>query len=240
MIGVLMWGGPSTATTHLSGVVWNPSTFDFPVEIKRVKGTDFSNIVENPTQETLSLLTKAAKELEGQGSKAITTDCGFNAIWQAELADSVDVPIFASSLILVPLVSRMLGRERKIGIITARAKYLTDKHLRAVGIDDSSRVCVVGLDGAKEFVSATSGKKKRLDMEKFEGEIKNVARRLVSENSDLGAIVLECTELSAFAGVVQEVTGLPVFDLVILTRMMHDATNRRILSQVESFHFNVC
>ena len=50
-----------------------------------------------------------------------------------------------------------------------------------------------------------------------------VARRLVSAHPDLGAIVLECTNMPPYAADVQRVTGLPVFDIVSLVTMAHGA-----------------
>lgn len=173
VIGVLLFGRPDATSRELSGAIWNP---------------DFETIVKNPTNETLSLLTKATQELEREGVKAITTSCGFNAIWQRELANSVNIPVFTSSLLLVPLVSRMLRKGQKVGIITADKSSLTARHLKAVGIDESIPTCIIGMEKEDEFVNVVSGRKETLDKKKFEKNIIEVARRLIQENSDVGAI----------------------------------------------------
>jgi len=224
MIGILVWE-QETATDHLEGVVMNPNTFNFPVRIKKVKGTGLETIVKNPTTKTLNSLIDAAQQLQKEGSKAITTDCGFNAIWQKELADSVRVPVFTSTLLLVPLVYRMLGKGKKVGIITADKSSLTEEHLNAVGINDPIQVCIVGMEEQEEFSSICSGKK-TVNTKKLEIEVTSVARSLVQKNHDVGAIVLECTDLSPYTRAVQRETKLPVFDIVGLTNMIHNATHR--------------
>src|SRR5205814_1766982 len=48
-----------------------------------------------------------------------------------------------------------------------------------------------------------------------------VARRLVTDHADVGAIVLECTNMPPYAGDIQRETGRPVFDIVSLVAMLH-------------------
>jgi len=227
MIGILLWE-EEFATDQLEGTVFSPQTFSFPVRSKKVKGTGLETIVKNPSAASRAALIQAAQELEKEGAKAITTDCGFNAIWQKELADSVSVPVFASALLLVPLVHRMLGRGKRVGIITADKSSLTEKHLKAVGIDESIPICIVGMEREEQFSSIIGSGTVNgpLNIGKFENEVTRVATRLVEENTDVGAIVLECTDLSPFAEAIQRATRLPVFDIVALTNMIHTATSR--------------
>src|SRR5919198_842274 len=49
---------------------------------------------------------QGARELERGGVRAITTNCGFLAMFQRELAAAVSVPVFTSTLMLVPLVAQ--------------------------------------------------------------------------------------------------------------------------------------
>src|SRR5438552_3250101 len=74
-----------------------------------------------------------ARELERGGVRAITTNCGFLAMFQRELAAAVSVPVFTSSLMLVPLVSRMLGPDRRVGILTVYGPALGERHWRGLG-----------------------------------------------------------------------------------------------------------
>jgi Asp/Glu/hydantoin racemase len=50
-----------------------------------------------------------------------------------------------------------------------------------------------------------------------------VARRLQAAYPDLGALVLECTNMGPYTPDLQRATGLPVFDMVALVRFVHAA-----------------
>ena len=62
-----------------------------------------------------------------------------------------------------------------------------------------------------------------LDVDAAREEHVRVARRLVTEYPDVGAIVLECTNMPPYADDIRRETGLPVFDITSLVRMAHDA-----------------
>ena len=53
-----------------------------------------------------------------------------------------------------------------------------------------------------------------------------VAKKLVKSNNDLGAIVLECTDMPPYAHALQKAIDLPIFDLTTLATMVHDAVLR--------------
>ena len=54
---------------------------------------------------------------------------------------------------------------------------------------------------------------------------------LVAHHPDIGAIVLECTNMPPYAARVQEALGLPVFDVVTLIHHAHNAVIRRRFSR---------
>lgn len=56
----------------------------------------------------------------------------------------------------------------------------------------------------------------------------DVTGRLLRDNPGIGALVIECTDLAPYAPAIQELTGLPVFDIVTLTEMLHRALGRRL------------
>jgi len=70
-------------------------------------------------------------------------------------------------------------------------------------------------------------KRKELDIDKLEKEITSVAESLVRENPDVGALVLECTDMPPFAHLIQKAVNLPIFDLITLTNMVYNAVVRR-------------
>jgi Asp/Glu/hydantoin racemase len=82
---------------------------------------------------------------------------------------------------------------------------------------------VAGLETEKEFARVMLDDALELDVEAARGEHVTVARRLVAEHPEIGAIVLECTNMPPYAADVQAATGLPVFDITGLIRMVHGA-----------------
>ena len=80
---------------------------------------------ERPRRNADPLHQPRAKVLEREGVRAITTSCGFLARYQRELASAVSVPVFTSSLLLVPLVFRMLQEDQTVGILTIDAASLS-------------------------------------------------------------------------------------------------------------------
>jgi aspartate/glutamate racemase len=209
------------------GHIKNAGTFNFPVTYKVVKGATTKKVVDHADRSLLEPFIAAAQELESEGVEAITGSCGFLVLFQREIADAVNIPVFLSSLIQVPMVHCMLKRNQKVGILTAKKDSLTQQHFRAVGAENIP-VCIAGMDDQKEFCDVIiEYKRVELDFDKFEKELLSVAEGLVGQNPDIGAIVLECTDMSYFARLIQQTVNLPVFDIVTLTNMVHQAVVRK-------------
>jgi Asp/Glu/hydantoin racemase len=210
---------------RIPGDIGNATTYPFPVRFKVVEGVRGEDIVcEKPDISVCERLIEKAKELEAEGIRAITTSCGYFSYFHDEIANAVDVPVFTSSLIQVPLVSKMLGKNKRVGIICAYSKYLTTIFLRKAGIDDSVPIAIAGVD---KYWSTISNEYPKERLDGLESSLPKVAKELISKHPDVGAIVLECTNFPPGAAAIQEATGLPVFDIVTLIYMIHDVINRK-------------
>ena len=210
------------------GHIKHPASFDFPILYKTVKGATIDRLIRERDPELLKPFIDAAQELEREGVKAITGSCGFLALHQKALADAVDIPVFMSSLIQVPLVSRMLKSDQKVGVVVANSDALTQDHLTGVGIADEPMV-VAGMQDQPQFFDVIlKGNNNDLDMAVFEQELCSVIQAMLDNNPEVGSIVLECTDLSHFAPRLQQRFGMPVFDLSSLTRMVTAAADRQI------------
>jgi Asp/Glu/hydantoin racemase len=219
-VGILML---DTRFPRVVGDMGNAATFDFPVRYHRVAGADPDLVVRRGAAGLLPAFVEGATLLEREGVGALTTNCGFLVKYQRQLAAAVRVPVFTSSLLLVPLVHRMLGPGRRVGIMTVSAATLTPEHLEAAGIGAAVPLAVAGLETEKEFTRVLMGDELELDVDAARDEHVRVARRLVAEHPDVGALVLECTNMPPYAADIQRATGLPVFDVVSLVRMVHAA-----------------
>jgi len=231
-IGILMIEG---RFARPPGAIGNATTFPFPVMHHVVRGASGIRTVRELSKldpeseafaEAIRPWTDGARHLANQGCRAITTSCGFASLFQRHLADAVDVPVFASSLMLVPLIARMQKRGRRVGVVTADAEYLSAVHFAGAGVDAAS-VVVAGMHGCPEFEATSWGEQETVDVARLEAETVGVARDLVRREPSIGAILLECSLLPPYAAAVQEATGLPVFDFTHLVTMVHDASVRR-------------
>jgi Asp/Glu/hydantoin racemase len=219
-VGILML---DTRFPRIPGDMGNAATFPFPVRYHRVAGADPDLVVRRGAEGLLPAFVEGARALEREGVGAVTTNCGFLVKYQRELAAAVSVPVFTSSLLLVPLVHRMLPPGRRVGLMTVNAASLGPEHLAGAGIGSEIALAVAGLEGEKEFTRVLLGDELELDVDLAREEHLRVARRLVAEHRDLGAIVLECTNMPPYTADIQRETGLPVFDITTLVRMAHDA-----------------
>src|SRR5437867_7667547 len=77
----------------IPGDVGNASTYDFPVLYREVKGATFEAIIQRQDPAMAAPIVEAAQELERQGAKAITSDCGYFGAYQREVTAAVDVPV---------------------------------------------------------------------------------------------------------------------------------------------------
>ncbi|HCD71805.1 aspartate/glutamate racemase family protein [Thermovirga lienii] len=227
-IGILCWeAGQSPRGLEqletLKGNSTNPDTYDFPVRFCKVKGANIETILENPCRKVMERMIEEAQKMVKEGVKAITTSCGFNAIFQRELADSLDVPVFTSSLLQVPMVFHTLGRNKHIGVITAKKAALREEHLRAVGITSEMPVEIFGMEECPEWNKIFIAPNEDVDLDVIREEVVSTAVKAVKENPKIGAFVLECTDLPPFAQRIREVTGKPVFDFVTLVNYINSA-----------------
>ncbi len=217
-IGILML---DTQFPRIQGDMGNATTFPFPVRYHRVHGASPDLVVRRGAAGLLDAFIEGARALEREGVGAVTTNCGFLVKFQRELAASVRIPVFSSTLLLVPLVHRMLAPGRRVGILTVSGATLTPEHLAGAGITADMPIAVAGLETEKEFSRVLLGDELELDVDVAREEHVRVARRLVADHPDVGAIVFECTNMPPYAADVQRTTGVPVFDIVSLVTLVH-------------------
>ena len=224
-VGILVL---DTQFPRIPGDMANAATFPFPVRYHRVPGASPELVVRQGSRELLPAFIAGAQYLEREGVRAITTNCGFLAKFQHELGAAVRIPVFTSSLMLVPMVHRMLPPGKAVGILTADATALTPDDFEGAGITADMPLAVAGLETEKEFTRVLLGNQLTLDVEVARREHIRVAQVLCAEHPDIGAIVLECTNMPPYRSDIQAATGLPVFDIVHLVQMVHTALGHGI------------
>ena len=76
----------------LPGAISNPATYDFPVRYQQVPGAWTSNVI-GPDDSIHEAYIAAARGMEKDGAAAITSNCGFTARFQKDVAASVSIPV---------------------------------------------------------------------------------------------------------------------------------------------------
>ena len=218
-MGIIML---DTVFPRILGDIGNPDTFSFPVRYKIVEGATPHRVVKDADPALLHHFIEAACELEQRGVRAVATSCGFLAIFHQELVRSVAVPVLTSSLLQTHLAQAIIAKNQKVGIITASKRSLTPKHLAGVGIQ-SYPLAIIGMDDADEFAAVFIEGKKTINVQKCRQEMVAAAKRLVASHPDVGAIILECTNMPPYAKEIHQATGRPVFDVVTMINYAYTA-----------------
>jgi len=216
-LGILML---EATFPRIPGDMGNAGTWPFPVLYRVVKGASPQRVVLDAAAGLLDDFLAAAADLVAQGAEAITTNCGFLSVFQREIAAHVRVPVATSALLQVPWVQATLPPGKRVGVITVSAQSLTPRHLEAAGVPPETPI--VGTEDGREFFRVlVLGEKQDMDIGLAAADILDAGRRLVAHHKDIGAIVLECTNMPPYAHALREVLGLPVFDIYSLVTWLH-------------------
>lgn len=208
-VGILML---EARFPRVPGDMGNATSWDFPVHYKIVRGASPDKVVRRNAEGLLPDFIAAAQELVADGVDGITTNCGFLSIFQKDIATAVGVPVATSSLMQTAMVNALLPPGKKAGILTISGSSLTQAHLNAAGVPLDTPIGTT--EGGREFTRAILGNEPELDVAAAEADNVDAARQLVASNPDVGALVLECTNMGPYASAIRAATGLPVFSIL--------------------------
>ena len=198
-----------TRFPRIPGDGGHAGTWPFPVLYRVVAGATPDRVVRDRSG-IVDAFAAAARELVAIGADGITTNCGFLVLHQDRLARECGVPVATSSLLQVPWVERLLPPGRRVGVVTVEAASLTASHLECAGARPDTPI--EGTEGGEELTRVLLGDELDLDVDRAREDVVAAARRLVERHRDVGAIVLECTNMPPYAADVSRATGLPVYD----------------------------
>ena len=217
----------------IPGHVGNGTTFKFPLLYREMLPPDPYKIMAlEPDKEKVFVdeIVKAANWLELQGVRAIVGNCGFFGTYQTVVQERIDTPFFSSSLVQLPNILTCLPKRKKVGVITANGPILQQcPAIENCGVtikDKNERVVIQGAEGP-EFTKVLNQTGEPFNVLKLEKEIVDAAKRIMKRDKNIGAFLLECTELSAAAYAVQDEVRLPVYDYCTMVRLIHDGARAR-------------
>jgi Asp/Glu/Hydantoin racemase len=210
---------------RVPGDMGNAATWPFPVLYKVVRGASPWRVVMERAAGLLDAFLDAANELVELGADGITTNCGFLSLYQADIARHVGVPVATSCLMQARTIASVLPQGRRVGILTVSASSLTPEHLAAAGVPADTPV--VGTEGGREFTRALIGNEPELDIEAAERDILEAGETLIGRHPNVGAILLECTNMAPYARALNEHLSRPVFDIYSFITWFHAGLSPR-------------
>lgn len=225
-IGILML---ECNIPFVPGDVGNASSYSFPVQYRLVPGATGDAVVGRQDPALTPRFVEEARALVAQGVRAITGDCAYMGVYQSAVAAAVDVPVFLSSLLQVPMVLAMLGTEQKLAVLVANGATVSEQLLRPVGITDElqRRLVLRGLEDKPHFRAAMLDEVGEKDVGRMEREMVETALTVLEQDPSVGAFLLECSDMPPYSSAVQRATGLPVFDWIGFINYVHHAVVSR-------------
>lgn len=207
---------------RLPGSYHNPATFPYPVVHRHVPGARV-DVVTGGDRDILGAYIESARQMERDGCRAIATSCGYTSHFQAEISAAVTVPVATSSLLLVPLVERLIPPGAKIALLTFDANRFNESLARGVGWSlTTSPVIVAGVENTESWEEMRKPQP-GITHAMLARDVMAAARRVLDAHADVRAIVFECAVFPIVTDHVRAATGLPVFDYVSLADILAEA-----------------
>lgn len=205
------------------GNVSNATTYSFPVRYLPVEGTDQGNIHAGD-KSLVPLLVKAAKQLELDGCRAIFANCGYYGHFQKDVSEAVDVPVYLSACVQIPWIFAGLKKNQKIAVLCGDAPNLSWDLFEACGCtrEQYERCVIVGMEDCPEFRNILDDTGS-MNCAAVGREVVEKTRKALEADPEIGAILLECTDLPPYAAQLQNAFNLPVFDAITLINYIHNA-----------------
>lgn len=215
ILGILML---DTRFPRIRGDVGNPETWDFPVCYATVEGATPDAIVCDDMEPFVQGFISQGRRLVAQGCRGIATTCGFLALIRPRLTEALGVPVAASALEQAGQIAAMVPPGQRIGVLTISASTLSATHLRTAGLQPDTPL--QGMEGSS-FARSILGNETTLDIEAARREMVFAGQALVRRHTDIGAIILECTNMVPYARDIARATGRPVFSIYTYLTWFH-------------------
>ncbi|MCK9217294.1 MAG: aspartate/glutamate racemase family protein [Firmicutes bacterium] len=210
-IGIIMM---DTVFPRTIGDLGNFQTFSVPVVYKVLNGITANELNKNPEGFARKFI-EAAKELENEGVKAITTCCGLAIKYQKEVKEALNIPFFASIYNLVPLIHSMIASNKVIGIFHDIDRGTDDTTFNLAGWSQNDiPIARTFMEPGAQYARMIKEDLPEVDFKILEEEVRQMTKKFVIGNPKLGAILLACTNYGQFSRLIQDISHVPVFGMV--------------------------
>lgn len=110
--------------------------------------------------------------------------------------------------------------------MTANAIAMSEQIFESCGINKTDDLVIADLRHGENFHNIMEDQGS-FDNTGVRDDVVNAAMKLVEENPDVGAILLECSDMPPYAWEIQKATKRPVFDFITLINWMENACQQR-------------
>ncbi|MBB4388470.1 hypothetical protein GGE61_004815 [Rhizobium leguminosarum] len=226
-IGILdLEPGALPGREPITGTIQHPDTLGFPIIRETVPGA-WADVVVQGDPALESSFVKAAQRLERQGAAAITSDCGFSIRHQEAVSAAVNVPVALSALLLVPTILQQLPSKAQLAIMTFDSRACGRDLLGLKDQKDQARVLIAGIEYSQSWQNEIQRPPVATELAVLEEDVCERVRALRADFPAIGAVLLECTMFPRVSPVVRQFTGLPVYDVTTLCRMLIEVVGSR-------------
>lgn len=216
-LGILML---DTRFPRVLGDVGNQDSFDFPVLYRTVPDATPDAIVLGDSRRWVDAFIREGQALVAQGCTGLATTCGFLSLVRRDVATACGVPVASSALEQAAMVQQSLPKGQTVGILTISANSLSTAHLAAANVPPDTPVQGVDQSG---FAKSILGNRTELDVVRAEHDLTEAAMHLCDTHPNVGAILLECTNMPPYAAAIGKGTGRPVFSILTYLNWFHSA-----------------
>ncbi len=211
----------------IPGNVVNADTYSFPVRMEIVPGANQARM-HTGDRTLLPALVDTSRQLELQGCRAVCAACGYFGAFQRDVADQLDIPVYLSSLVQIPWIRVGLRTGQKIGILCADYENFTKNLLFSCGVsEEDQQICRVAGAGKLPEFSALLERRGHFDNGVLCQELISLAKQLISDNPDIGALLLECSDMPPYSAAIQREVKLPVFDYITMINYVHSVVAQK-------------
>jgi len=218
--------------TENYGDICSHASYNYRVYYKVVPGLTFEMCQAGKlSQEVEQRFKQSIRWLvEVKNVDAITSSCGFMMYFQDIAREVSTVPVFLSSLCLLPVITCALAENEQVIIMTANARSLggmKDLIRSLCGVKtQGERFNIVGCEDVDGFEKVAI--REKVDVQQVQPGIVKRALQALEKFPRSKAFLLECTCLPHYANAIRYESGLPVFDAISACDFFVDSRRQNI------------
>lgn len=201
------------------GNVNNASTYDFPVILRTIPNMSQERVFAGDPTIADDIIEMGKYLIQKEGIRALSSGCGFFGNFQEKVAAALDIPVALSPLVMIPWIQTMIKPNQKIGVLTANAGALTPALFKSCGVENTDRLIIRDLYHEPEF-SCILTYRGYFNNNGVRDEVVGKAMEIMNEDDEIGAFLLECSDLPPYSYAIQAATQRPVFDFISMIKFM--------------------